>query len=189
MFQLKQHNVITLLACLCIPLSLFATTSQKNHNQAPYYFVADTVTYLSKTHKLTYQGHVKVDQGLTHITGDHLTLLLTTNNKIIEMVDNGHPATYTTQLVSKPGIIHAKADTITYKAQQQLVYLDGHASVEQNHNTIHAAHIYYDKKNGVIHTRGDHHHQVTHITVMPNVTTKPKAQQAAHKSNGAHINV
>jgi len=135
----------------------------KNETDKPYYFVADRVTYVSKVHTITYAGHVKVDQGNTHITGHQLILDLTANNKIIRMIDTGHPATYTTQLNNHPGLVHAKARKITYNQRQQMVYLDGHAYVNQNHNTIRAAHIRYDKKNGVIHTRGT----PTHIVVMP----------------------
>ena len=161
----NKHNLTTLLTLSL--MSTFVFAHSKKQNATPYYFVADSVTYLTKTHNITYKGHVKVDQGPTHITGDKLTLDLTAANKIIKMIDRGHPATYTTKLPKKPGLVHAKADKITYDQLSQMVYLDGHAWVDQNHNTIRATHIRYDKKNGVIHTNGSRQHTATHITVMP----------------------
>lgn len=162
-----QHNTrklaLTCILCL-VPMLLLAHTTK---SAAPYYFVADSVTYLSKAHSITYTGHVKVDQGQTHITGDQLSLYLTTTNKIIKMIDRGHPATYITQLPKKPGLVHARATRITYDQLNQMVYLDGNAVVEQNHNTIRAPHIRYDKKRGIIHTNGSKNHMATHITVMP----------------------
>lgn len=157
--------IIGCLALLTIPSFSLAKTAKQD--TTPYYFVADSVTYLSKAHTITYTGHVKVDQGDTHITGDKLVLDLTAGNKVVRMIDTGHPATYTTQLKNRPGIVHAKADKITYNQTQQMVYLDGHATVDQNHNTIRAEHIRYDKKNGVIHTHGTPQHSATHIVVMP----------------------
>jgi lipopolysaccharide transport protein LptA len=163
-----QHNKANASLILCImTLCCFAKPTAQ-----PYYFVADHVTYLSKAHTITYTGHVKVDQGLTHITGDKLILKLTANNKVTEMIDVGDPATYTTQIAKRPGVVHAKANKITYKELTQMVYLDGHAYVDQNHNTIRAAHIRYNKKDGVIHTYGTPHHMATHITVMPSSKLK-----------------
>lgn len=160
MFQHNKRNAALLLCCLSVSCCAKPAV-------APYYFVADHVTYLSKARTITYTGHVKVDQGTTHITGDKLILTLAANNKIVAMRDTGHPATYTTQLKNRPGLVHAKADQITYQQLTQMVYLDGNAYVDQNHNTIRAAHIRYDKKNGVIHTHGSPQHMATHITVMP----------------------
>ena len=112
MFLHSKHKLITLLTLLSLSPYLFAHS--KKNNVAPYYFVADSVTYLSKAHRITYKGHVNVDQGATHITGDTLILNLNTANKIVKMIDCGHPATYTTKLPNKPGLIHAKADIIKW---------------------------------------------------------------------------
>ncbi len=171
MLQPKQTILCGSLA-LCL-VSIAASAKTKPPVE-PYYFVADSVTYLSKAHSITYTGHVKVDQGSTHITGHQLILELTASNKIIKMIDTGQPATYTTQLAKHPGIVYAKADTITYEQLKQMVYLDGHAFVDQNHNTIRAAHIRYDKQNGVIYTHGTPQHMATHITVMPRGKLAPR---------------
>jgi lipopolysaccharide transport protein LptA len=164
---MHQHNKVSFIGITLLAFASIGVAKPTKQDTEPYYFVADSVTYLSKAHTITYIGHVKVDQGQTHITGNRLVLDLTASNKVTRMVDTGHPATYITQLKNRPGLVHAKADKITYDQIHQMVYLDGHAYVDQNHNTIRAAHIRYDKKNGVIHTRGTPHQTATHIMVMP----------------------
>ncbi len=138
----------------------------------PVYFVADSVTYSTKEHKIVYTGHVKVDQENTHITGNELTLLLTATNQVITMIDIGTPATYVTTQDNHPGVIHAQADRIVDDRVKKIVTLTGHASVEQNHNVITAALITYNQETGTVYTHGDEKDRMTHITVMP--TTQPK---------------
>ena len=154
-----------LLLFLALPVA--AQTVHHSKKQQPVYFVSDTVTFNNSTHTVTYIGHVKVRQGHTHITGDKMVLHLSKTNKIIKMVDTGRPATYTAPMTNHPGMIHAEADTITNDALHNRILLDGHARVAQNHNTIRAAHISYDRTRGVLHTHGGVGHQLTHITVMP----------------------
>lgn len=163
-----QCNTVNSICIALLIVSSICMAKPSKQDTAPYYFVSDSMTYRSKAHTITYIGHVKVDQGQTHITGDKLTLQLNTDNKIMRMIDSGTPAVYTGQSQNHPGVVTAKADNITYDQLHQLVYLDGHASVDQNHNTIRASHIRYDKKDGVIHTHGSPQHSATHITVMPN---------------------
>ncbi len=164
----KSHSIVY--SFLLLPSFTLANTQATP--AIPYYFVADSVVYLSKAHKIIYTGHVKIDQGQTHITGDQLILNLTTDNKITQMVDTGRPATYTTVLAGHPGVLYARANRITYQQQQQIVYLDGNAFVDQNHNTIRAEHIRYDKQDGIVHTHGSPQNSSTYIVVQPNTTQK-----------------
>lgn len=168
-----RHLCIASITFLCC--HTFADNTPKS--QDPYYFVADSVTYLSKAHQITYEGHVKVDQGKTHLTGDKLVIHLTTDNKVKSMVDSGNPATYLTNDLHHSGMIHAKADTITYNQQTDTISLDGNAQVTQHGNRIKAAHITYDKTTGTLRTHGSKAQQTTHITVMPQ---KLKSQYDIH---------
>lgn len=156
---------------LCIASILFlicnADANNKLKSTEPYYFVADTVTYLSKEHQIKYEGHVQVDQGKTHLTGDKLVIYLTKDNKVKRMVDSGSPATYLANDPHHPGMIHAKADIITYDQQSDNVSLDGNASARQHGNSIKAAHITYNKRIGTLRTHGSKAQQTTHITVIP----------------------
>ncbi len=149
----------------------YTYADNKPKTNDPYYFVADTATYLSKAHQIAYEGHVKVDQGKTHLTGDKLVIHLTADNKVKSMIDSGNPATYLTNDPHHSGMIHAKANKITYNQQTDTVSLDGNAFVKQHGNSIKAAHITYNKTTGTLHTHGTKVEQTTHITVMPQ---KPK---------------
>lgn len=139
--------------------------------QAPYYFSSDTLIYNSKAHTLILNGHVTIDQIATHITGTHLIAYLTPNNKLISAIDSGHPATYTSFDKTKATTLNAKANMITYNPTTQFIYLDGHAAVDQNHNTISASHIIYDKTHNIIHTRHSQKEHLTHIILMPQKKT------------------
>ena len=153
-----------LIASLALLLSLSALATQA---LKPYYFSADTVTYQSKQHRVIYVGHVKVNQGTTHLTGDKLTVYLTPANQIIKFIDIGTPATYVGKNKTQANLVHAHAKTITYEARKKLLLLDKNAFVKQNYNTIHAGHIIYDRKTGVIHTRGGKRQPITHIILQP----------------------
>lgn len=138
--------------------------------QAPYSFSSDSLTYDNKAHTLTYTGHVKIDQETTHISGDKLIIYLTAHNKMTLAVDTGHPATYTSASKTIANKLKATASTITYNPNKQLIYLDGHAFVTQNHNTISASHIIYDKARNIVYTHHSTEQPLTHIIVMPKKT-------------------
>ncbi len=163
MNRLKQYKFLFGLGLILLCVKAIST---------PVYFVADSVIYSTKEHKIIYTGHVKVDQGNTHITGDELTLLLTATNQVITMIDIGKPATYSTIQENHPGVIHTHADRIVDDRIKKIVTLTGHASVEQNHNTISAAVITYNQETGTVYTHGDDKDQMTHITVMPTANSK-----------------
>lgn len=139
--------------------------------QAPYYFSSNTLIYNSKAHTLVLNGHVTIDQIATHITGTHLIAYLTPNNKLISAIDSGHPATYTSLDKTNASTLNAKANKITYNPTTQFIYLDGNATVDQNHNTISASHIVYDKAHDIIHTRHSKKDPLTHITLIPQKKT------------------
>lgn len=135
--------------------------------KAPYYFVSDALTYNSKSHTLTYTGHVKIDHGTTHLTGDKVILYTTTKNKLKEILAFGHPATYNGISQKDKRKVSANARKLIDMNIAQMIYLDGHAHLLRNRNTISAAHIIYDKNKDIAHTRGDHTQRQTHIVVMP----------------------
>lgn len=133
----------------------------------PYHFSSDTLTYHSKTQTLVYDGHVTIDQVAVHITGNHLVVYLTANNKVRLAVDTGSPATYTSINATNHTSLHAKANTITYNPTTQFIYLDGDASIDQNHNTISASHIIYDKARDIVRTQQSSTEPLTHLVIMP----------------------
>lgn len=171
MFHNKSRPNYWLVPLIALCLSPTAMATSHAPKKPPYYFVSDSLVYQAKKHTITYIGHVKVDQGPTHLTGDKLVIDLTPTNQMKTLVDTGHPATYTTITQNHPGVIHAKADKITYHQITQMIYLDGHADVTKNNNRIRSPHITYDKTRGIVHTRGGPKKtQRTHIVVMPQET-------------------
>ena len=142
-------------------------------HQPPYYFSSDTLTYNSKEHTLTYTGHVKIDQVTTHITGDNLVVYLTPANKMKLAVDTGKQATYVSISKIAANTLHSRADTITDNPITHFIYLDGHAFVDQNHDTITAPHIVYDKLHNIALTHDSQQQPLTHIVIMPQKAPPP----------------
>ena len=136
-------------------------------HQPIYHFSSDTLTYNSKAHTLTYTGHVKIDQITTHITGDNLIVYLTPTNKMKLAVDTGRQATYVSISKVAANTLHSRADTITDNPITHFIYLDGNAFVDQNHDTLAAPHIVYDKLHNTVLTHHSQQQPLTHIVIMP----------------------
>jgi lipopolysaccharide export system protein LptA len=106
---------------------------------------ADHVEYQQKTGITIYTGHVKVDQGTSHLLADTMTVYQDSHNKKMQkIIAQGNLAQYTT--LPKPGgeILHASAKTIQYDPINNQVLLLGDAVVMQEGNSFRGQHIEYD---------------------------------------------
>ncbi len=101
-----------------------------------------------------YQGDVTISQGSILIRADKVTVH-SAGNQVSKIICTGTPAHYQQQL--KPGDkpVVARANTIEYLLDQDVINLVTNASLEQDGATLTGERIDYDLKQEIIKARGD----------------------------------
>ena len=131
---------------LLIPLVCFALDSDR---QQPLSLVADSAEIDHGKGVYHYRGHVKFDQGTTHIRADYGKTTTDQNDQLIEVIAKSHGknrAHYQTKPKVDEPILHAKANLIKWYPQQDMLILIGNAEIIQGKNNFRAPHIKYDVK-------------------------------------------
>lgn len=138
------------LIILCLlPLASFALPSDVNQ---PLLITSDISTYNYKTGEKTFEGHVKADQGTSHITADKLITKSNATRKIQEAIAYGlvQPAHYWTMPNHNKPIIHAHAGTIKYYPLEGRLAMQQHAYVTQGKNIFQGQLVTYDIREEVV---------------------------------------
>lgn len=140
-------SVLLFLAVL--PWSLFALPED---NKEKIYIVADSTNYNYKTGFTVYEGHVKVDQGTTHITADRLTTKMNAQHKINEAIAYGlhEPAHYWTLPKTEDPEIHANANIIKFYPTDSNVALEQNVIVTQGENSFQGQLILYNRNDQTV---------------------------------------
>jgi lipopolysaccharide export system protein LptA len=139
--NLKQIKQLLLL-CLTLPITCWGLPSDRDK---PAYIEADQVQYQQKTGITLYVGHVKVDQGTSHLLADTLTVYKDLHSsKIQKMIATGNLAQYSTLPKVDGKMMNASAKTIQYDPVHNLVLLLGDALITQEGNLFRGQHIEYD---------------------------------------------
>jgi len=117
------------------------------------HITADYTIYNYNTGITTFSGHIKVDQGTTHLTADKLvTKKSNETSHIEEAIAYGlqHLAHYWT--IAKPGEteMHAHAKIIKLYPEQSDVVLEHDAVVTQGKNSFQGQLIFYNKNTQTI---------------------------------------
>lgn len=133
------------LLSLSVPLTCFGLAEDSTQ---PMQIVADSTSFNYKTRMNTYEGHVKIDQGTTHLTADRVVTQNNANHKMEQAVATGitDPADYTT--LTKPGdpALHALAKSITFYPLTSTVVLEGDVHVSQGENSFQGPIIIYNMR-------------------------------------------
>ena len=151
MYRLPEWNKMKYLFVMLwmIPAILFAL---QNDDKAVMHITADSSTYNYKTGVNVYEGHVKIDQGTTHLVADRVVTLRNDKHRIEQAVAYGltQLAEYTT--VPKPGdpVLHAKAKVIKFYPVTSMVYLEGDVSVIQGDNHFEGPLMVYNMKDQIV---------------------------------------
>ncbi len=129
--------------------SLFAL---QNDDQQIMHIVSDSSTFNYKTGTHIYEGHVKIDQGSTHLTADRVVTMNNNKHKIEQAVAFGFNelAEYTT--LPKPGdpLLHAKARVIKFFPAKSIVFLEDDVVVTQGKNSFQGPVIIYNMKDQIV---------------------------------------
>lgn len=142
-------TIITALIFLMTPLTVLglpADTQEKLH------IFADSGVYNYKTGNSLFEGHVKVDQGTTHIVADRLTTKSNSKHQIKEAVAYGldQLAHYWTLPKLGDVEIHAKAKIIKFYPIESNVTLEEDVTVIQGENSFQGQLIHYNMKDQTI---------------------------------------
>jgi lipopolysaccharide export system protein LptA len=121
-------------------------------SEEPLYIVADTYALNYKTGFDSYEGHVKVDQGTTHLIADKVVTQKDSNHKIISAIAYGILtfAEYTTLPNKEDPILYAKAKTITFYPPTSIVILEENVIVTQGENSVKGPLIVYNMKDQTV---------------------------------------
>lgn len=134
---------------LFMSTSLFALDSDRS---ARLNIVADSGTYNFKTGVDIYEGHVKVDQGTTHITAEKLITKKNSQHKIEEAVAYGDKelAHYWTLPKLGDAEIHARAKIIKFYPLQMNASLEHDVHIKQGENSFQGELIHYNDRDQTI---------------------------------------
>jgi len=107
---------------------------------------ADSSKYNYKTGVNEFAGHVKADQGSTHLTADRLVTKANHQHKIQEIIAYGtsERAHYWTLPTADDKEMHAKASIIKYYPMQSNITLEQTVEVKQGENSFQGDLIHYN---------------------------------------------
>lgn len=114
--------------------------------------IADSGTYNFKTGVDVYEGHVKIDQGTTHVTAEKLITKKNKKHKIFEAIAYGEKdlAHYWTLPKQGDKEIHAHAKTIKFYPLQMNVSLERSAHLTQGDDKFDGELIHYNSSEQTI---------------------------------------
>jgi lipopolysaccharide transport protein LptA len=151
-----QHAPLFLLLSLLAGLPCIATAAPVTQDEL--HINADSFDLNRQAGVTTFVGHVRLDQGATHLVADKLEIK-STNNQVTKTTAFGDLAHYwttptanpkktATTAQKQPANINAVAKTIEYYPQTRKIFLIGKASATQDNNTIKSPRIEYDVDSG-----------------------------------------
>ena len=147
MYQVHKWMLLTLFACLTS-----STHALPQDSKEKVFIVADSGIYNFKTGLNTFEGHVIVNQGATHITADRLTSQSNNSHRIRETIAYGlqQPAHYWTLPKAGDPEIHANAKIIKFYPIESNVTLEQTVVITQGENSFQGELIHYNMNDQVI---------------------------------------
>lgn len=144
----RVHKILFFILLIC-PISSFALDSD---SKARVNIEADSVIYNYKTGLDVYEGHVKVDQGTTHIIADRLVTKSNHEHRIQEATAYGlqELAHYWTLPKIGDPEVHAHAKIIKFYPIESNVTLEQNVHVTQGDNSFQGELIHYNSNDQTI---------------------------------------
>ena len=141
MFRITRFILILFIS---VSSSVFALPED---SQAKLYIVADSSSYNDKTGVSVFIGHIKIDQGTTHLTADRLVTKNDSKHRIAEAIAYGleQPATF--KITTKTGDpeIQAQAKIIKFYPLNANVILEQEVFIKQGENSFEGQIILYNR--------------------------------------------
>lgn len=170
-----KYTCLTL--CCCFVSISFALPSDQNkaltlsadHSQVNY-----------KTNEAVNTGHVKINEGTSHLDGDKVITFRNKQHKISKMVAFGTLAHYHTLLALNTPILYTAANVITYLPLQHLIILQGNAHAKRGPNSISSDKLVYHTDNEVL-DADSQSPNLTHAMVYNAQKTKGTQTASSHE--------
>lgn len=138
---------------LCMLILLFSAISVyglQEDSDIPMNITSDRLEFNSKTGITIFTGHVKMDQGMTHLTADKVTVYKRPDGEIEKIIARGNPAHYTTVPESEKPMLEASGDTIEYYPQKSEAIILGNGVIKQGGTVLRGEHLVYDLAQGAL---------------------------------------
>jgi lipopolysaccharide export system protein LptA len=137
---------------LILLLYPFIVNALQADREEKVFIISDSTLYNYKTGVNIFEGHVKVDQGTTHITADRLVTKNNNKHKIQEATAYGLQELahyWTLPKIGQPEI-HARAKIIKFFPIESNVTLEEDVLVTQGENTFNGQLIHYNSNEETI---------------------------------------
>ncbi len=171
-------RLCALIAALATFLITPATFALPSDPEQAINIESDRVQRNDKTGLTVYEGTVHMIQGSMNIKADKVTLH-TTNNKVSKIICIGKPAHYQQQPELDGGLVVARASTIEYHLDRDVINLIKDASLDREGSTLTGDIINYDLKAELIEARGDDTgKRRIQMVIPPSQQRNPSAQQS-----------
>jgi lipopolysaccharide export system protein LptA len=143
MFHLLKNVIMMSMLFLGYTSSAHALNTDKNEI---LHIVSDGGTYNYKTGVDIFEGHVKLDQGTTHLTADKVITKRDAQRKIEQAIAYGinEQAHYWTKPNSNDPEIHAHAKVMTFYPINSNIRLEDEVTLTQGENTFNGQLILYN---------------------------------------------
>jgi len=131
--------------------AIFLIGSTDNHKSLMH-ITSESSEYNYKNNETSFEGHVVVDQGTTHLTADRVITHKNAQNKIQEAIAYGTQplAHYWTEPKNGEKILHAHAKIMKIYPLESRVILEGDVLVTQGENRFQGQIIVYNIKQQTI---------------------------------------
>ena len=171
---------VSLSLCVSLLLAVLCSTAARGvwalpeDADAPIVIRADNGEFDQKTNQATYRGNVQVDQGTMRVNAERM-VVHRKDKKVTRITffgDNNNPARYKQQLNLNEDEVRARANTITYHTQREVLDLEGRAFLTQQGNEITGNTIKYDIVAGKVNAASKPDGGPIQMIIMPDGTTK-----------------
>lgn len=169
---MNYKRIIATVLCVC-PLAAQALSSD---SQKPMHVAADTAELNEKTGVSVYRGDVRVTQGSMVLIADTITVTAP-RREIEKIVAEGDLASFR-QLTDDGREIHAWAEHMEYRPDEDVILLLRNARLEEGGDTFASDRIRYHVTKEVVDAGGPGGGDRVKMTIVP----EPNAQETDNKS-------
>lgn len=164
---MRHKNLLSFIIIISAFVFHFKTYALEDDHLKKVHIVADSGIYNYKTGINIYEGHVKIDQGSTHLTADRLITKNNSQHVIQEATAYGLQKLAHYWTLPKPGdvVMHAYARVIKFYPIESNVTLEREAWVTQGDNKFQGQLIHYNSKEQTIIVPAD---QKSHAVLVYN---------------------
>lgn len=147
----RRVKWLVLLPLLLAPL--LAAALEDDYRQT-IYVQADQVEIDNHQGISTYQGHVVVDQGSLHLEASRL--VVTRQGKTLQHIEaEGAPASFRQRPTGADADIEGSATHMVYRTADDLMVLDGAATIRKGGDLFSGDHIEYNTRSSVVSASGE----------------------------------